>query len=111
MFTLTCNNKGCGNNMQPYIDPATDKVYCSDCKKEMQNISPFVKNQMKMNKQYKKKESNSFSVKCNKCNNLDRPKLQNNKVICTNCNNIIDNISPVFVRMLKEELEKIKKDA
>ena len=55
MFFIYCTNKGCGVQMEPYIDPKTDKVYCSACDNEIANITHFTKVQMKSLKQYKQK--------------------------------------------------------
>jgi len=109
-FSTNCTNKGCGKFQEPYIDPKTDKVFCSICHKELINITRFVKLQMKSTKQYRAKETASFSVLCNKCNQKKRPKLVNNEIICGGCGEILDNISDAFKTMLKIELKTAATD-
>jgi uncharacterized protein with PIN domain len=109
-FSVNCTNKGCAKLQQPYIDPKTDKVYCSECDREISNLSQFAKNQMKSSKQFKQKTSTSFSVKCDKCNQDNRPKLVNNELVCPNCNKILDKLSLPFKNMLKERLKKPSDD-
>ena len=107
---MTCPNKGCGEIQPPYLDKDTDKVYCSKCNKEIENITIFAKNQLKMLKQFKKKEKKSFAVKCNQCNAEERPKLVNNEVICGACNKKLDQLSGPFLLMLKDKLKKVDQD-
>ena len=97
--------------MEPYLDPKTDKVYCSKCNSEITNITYFAKVQMKSLKQYKQKNITSFSVKCDKCGQENRPKLINDNVVCPNCNKPLDNLSPAFKIMLKDKLKTVGKDA
>lgn len=111
-FNMNCTNKGCHKQMIPYIDPKTNKVYCSECEQEMENVSHFVKTQMKTLKQYKEKNTVSFSVKCNKCGKEARPKLikNNTDVACPYCNGPLDHLSVAFRNMLKEKLKTADKD-
>jgi len=104
-FSLSCTNKGCGNIQEPYIDPKTDKVYCSLCDKELPNVTYFIKVQMKNSKQFKPKKKDAFSVKCNKCSNNAQPILLNNELLCSNCKKILDNLSLPFKNILKEKLK------
>jgi hypothetical protein len=96
--------------MEPYLDPTSDKVYCSECNKEITNITYFAKSQMKASKQFKKKQSNSFSVKCKSCNNEDRPILEKNELFCNSCKKKIDGLSPIFKKMLIEKLKNFNSD-
>ena len=109
-FAMFCNNKKCGQTMEPYIDIDTDKVYCSSCENEILNITHFVKVQMKSLKQYKKKQKISFSIKCSNCSKESVPKLNNNDFICNNCNKIITNISEPFKLILKDKIKNQNKD-
>jgi hypothetical protein len=109
-FSITCTNKGCVKIQQPYIDPQTDKVFCSECDREISNISQFAKNQMKASKQFKQKLPSSFSVKCDKCNKVGRPNLINDELFCSSCNKPLTNLSLTFKNMLKEKLKKLAKD-
>jgi hypothetical protein len=105
-ITLQCSNKGCGKIQQPYIDMTDGKIYCSECDGEIANITPFVKNQMKMNKQFKQKKSKPFEVECKKCRNSDRPIIVNGEVVCAKCKKPLDHLSVPFKIMLKENLKK-----
>lgn len=95
---------------EPYIDPKTDKVYCSLCDKEIANITHFVKTQMKTLKQYKTKTAASFSVKCSKCSKEARPKLVGQDIVCPGCNKKHDHLSEPFKIMLREKLKTAEKD-
>jgi len=104
-FSLPCTNKGCGKIMSPYIDTNDDKVYCSLCDKEIINITPFIKNQMKMNKQFRQKQTKPFSVKCQNCKKEDRPKISGKDVVCAHCNKPLTHLSEPFKIMLREKLK------
>jgi len=110
-FTTNCTNKGCYKFQEPYLDLTTNKPHCSECDKEILNISSFAIAQMKSSKQFKKPEKVPFSVKCNKCNATKRPMLHNNgEVICGSCKQPLDNVSDHFKEMLKEKLKTVDKD-
>jgi hypothetical protein len=109
-FTTTCPNKGCGETQAPYLDKDTNKAYCSECHKEITNLTVFVKNQMKMNKQFKPKEKKSFSIKCVQCGVESRPKILNDEVICGSCDKPLDQLTPSFKIMLKIQLAGADKD-
>jgi hypothetical protein len=108
-FSSFCPNKGCGIQ-EPYIDPQTDKVYCSKCDNEINNITYFAKQQMKTIKQFRQKNTNSFSVKCDKCGKVERPKLVKGTVVCGICDKILESISEPFRIMLQDKLKTVNKD-
>ena len=101
-FLMLCPNKGCGSQMEPYLE-LTDN-------KEISNVTHFVKMQMKSLKQFRKKKNLSFSVKCQKCNKEDRPKIVNKEVACPSCNTIHSHLSEPFKIMLKEQLKTANQD-
>lgn len=109
-FTIVCNNKGCGDIMEPYLEPETNKVFCSKCDKELNNITHFVKSQMKQLKQFKPKKQISFSVKCKKCNHENRPIIINKDVVCPACKDVHTHLSEAFKIMLFNNLKKISQD-
>jgi hypothetical protein len=109
-FSMTCTNRGCGDLMEPYLDPSTDKVFCSKCDKELVNITHFIKAQMKQFKQFKPKKNISFAVKCKKCNTEDRPLIKNKDIICPSCKAIHSHLSQAFKIMLMEQLKKASQD-
>ena len=107
---IQCNNKGCGQINAAYLDPTTNKVYCSVCNNEIENITVFTKNQMKFAKQFKEKTKKSFSVKCKYCKNEDRPLIENDNIVCSSCLKVQDQLSPIFASMLKVQLKKLAED-
>lgn len=109
-FTMTCTNRGCGETQQPYLDRETSQVFCAKCNKEIENVTSFAKQQMKMAKQFKEKEKKSFSVKCNKCGVESRPKIDGDNVVCGSCNKKLDQLSGPFIMMLKMNLKKVDQD-
>lgn len=109
-FSTVCSNKECSKQMEPYIDPKTDKVYCSLCDKELTNASHFVKVQMKTLKQYRQKILTSFSVKCQKCGKEARPNLVKDDIVCPGCHKSHEHLSEPFKIMLREKLKTAGKD-
>jgi len=107
---MVCNNKGCGKQMEPYLDPKDDKVYCSACDKEMTNVTHFVKVQMKALKQFKQKNTISFGVKCQKCGKEDRPKVVGEDIVCPSCKKPHEHLSEPFKIMLREKLKTAGQD-
>lgn len=104
-FSLPCTNKGCGKIQNPYLDITDNKVYCSECEKEIPGITSIVKNQMKMNKQFRQKQHKPFGVKCLTCGKDDRPKLMSNgDILCVGCNKPLDHLSEPFKIMLRDRL-------
>jgi rRNA maturation endonuclease Nob1 len=110
MFSMPCTNKGCGKLQEPYLDPQTDKVYCSLCDLEISNITHFAKIQMKTLKQYKVKKTVSFAVKCPSCNKEDRPKVVGQDIVCAFCRKPMTHLSEPFKIMLREKLKTVGQD-
>lgn len=104
-FSMNCTNKGCGKMQEPFIDPKTDKVYCSVCDREVSGITHFAKMQLKALKQYRPKNTTSFAVKCPLCQKEDRPKLKDDDLVCSGCQKPLSNLSLPFKNMLKEKLK------
>jgi hypothetical protein len=88
--------------MNPYLDPMTNKVHCSDCHQEILNITQFTKSQMKSNKQFKAKQQKSFSVKC--------PILTPTDIVCSFCQQPLSHLSEPFKMMLREKISSADKD-
>jgi hypothetical protein len=105
MFSMSCTNKGCYKQMEPFLDPATNKVHCSICDGELINVTNFTKNQMKANKQFRKKNSVAFGVKCNSCGKEDRPVIVNNDIVCSSCKKPLKQLSEPFKIMLRDKLK------
>lgn len=107
---MPCTNKGCGKIQEPYLDTADDKVYCSLCDRELPNITHFVKIQMKSLKQFRKRASKPFAVKCINCNKEDQPKLVGEDIVCPGCNKPHSHLSEPFKIMLRDKLRTTNKD-
>lgn len=107
-FLLTCTSKGCGQQTNAYLDPETNEVYCAECGGIINNVSIFTKRQMAHLKQVKPKEKKSFAILCEKCKKTDRPKIVNDEIVCSLCNQTMDNLSPFYKNMLKTQLKEIK---
>ena len=103
---LQCPHKGCMKVQEAWLDPKTDKVYCSKCEQEINNGNHFIKVQLKTLKQYRPKNTTAFSVKCGKCSKEAPPELENNDVVCSACHSPLNHLSPIFKTMLKEQLKK-----
>ncbi len=99
----------CNKYQTPYLDPKTEKVYCSSCNEDYP-VNHFQKMQLKALKQYREVNKTSFAVKCNKCNKEDRPLLINDQIICGACGKEIDNLTDFFKDMLKTRLKKADKE-
>jgi len=91
---------------EAWLDPKTDKVYCSLCEKEIPNVNHFMKVQLKTLRQFRPKKTGAFVVKCGKCEKENTPILQNNDIVCPSCSSPLNNLSPIFKNMLKEQLAK-----
>lgn len=109
-FSMSCTNKGCGQVMEPYIEPKTDKVYCSACDREIGNVTHFAKVQMKSLKQFKQKKVVSFAVKCQSCGKEDRPKLVGEDIVCGACKKAHTHLSEPFKIMLRDKLRTVAQD-
>lgn len=107
---MNCTNKGCGIQMEPFIDLKDNKVYCSQCEKELENVSHFTKTQMKALKQFKKKKIISFSVKCQNCGKEERPNLVKQDIVCPACNKTHNHLSEPFKIVLRDKLKNVNQD-
>ncbi len=99
----------CAKYQTPYLDPKSQKVYCSACNEDY-TVNHFVKTQLKALKQYREVNKTSFSVKCNKCNKEDRPLLVDNEIMCGACGKEIDHLTDFFKDMLRKQLRKADKE-
>lgn len=117
-LSLFCNNtykddkgkeKKCGE-MEPYMDPKTEKVYCSKCNNEMTNVTHFMKTTMKTLKQFRQKQAVPFGVKCKNCGKEAQPKIVADDIVCPGCNKPHTHLSEPFKMMLKDKLKTTNKD-
>lgn len=117
-LALFCNNtytdnfgktKKCGQ-MEPYMDPKTEIVYCSLCNTEIPNITHFTKVTLKNLKQFRQKQAVPFGVKCQNCNKEAQPKIVGDDIVCPGCNKPHKHLSEPFKMMLKDKLKTTNKD-
>jgi Zn finger protein HypA/HybF involved in hydrogenase expression len=116
--TMVCNNtytdekgkqKKCGE-MEPYLDPKTNKVFCSKCDQEMANVTHFMKTTLKTLKQYRTKQPVPFGVKCQNCGRDAQPKVVKDDIVCPTCNKPHTHLSEPFKIMLRDKLKTANKD-
>ena len=107
---MPCTNKGCGKTMSPILDVNSNEVICSDCQREITNVSSFAKAQMKSLGQVKKDSKKSFAVKCISCGKETRPIELNNDLVCGSCKKPLSNISEPFKQMLRANLKNADKE-
>lgn len=111
-FRVYCDNKGCMLEMEPVLDKALDKVYCTKCDQEIKNITKFAKAQMTSLGQIKRKErvQRAFAVKCQKCLKEAPPKLDRTGklLICSACDKQLENISAPFAHTIKQYIKNNK---
>jgi Zn finger protein HypA/HybF involved in hydrogenase expression len=117
-LSLICNNtytdankkqRKCGQ-MEPYMDPKTEKVYCSRCDNEIPNVNHFTKTTMKTLKQFRQKQQIAFGVKCQNCGKEAQPKVAGNDIVCPTCGKPHSHLSEAFKLMLKDALKTANKD-
>jgi len=105
-FSINCTTKGCQKLMQPYLDPKTDKVYCSICDSEISQVTSIIKNQLKLFKKFRPKKVVPYAVKCPNCNLENTPILLNKEPSCPSCKSILTNLSEPFKLLLKTKLSE-----
>jgi len=108
MATLTCTNKGCyKTTSDSLLDTTTDEIMCAECGKPIAGISPFTKRSMiGLGKVRSKHTEKAYSVECKKCTRVGQPKEdENGKYVCFHCGEEL-NITPYFIKMLKEHNTK-----
>ncbi len=106
MFRIFCDQKGCRKEMSPVLDKADNKVYCTECDKEIANVTEFMKNQMVSLGQIKRqqKQQQAFSVKCIGCGKENPPVLKGKDLVCSVCNHNMDHLSAPFALAIKDFL-------
>jgi Zn finger protein HypA/HybF involved in hydrogenase expression len=116
--SLICNNtyiddkkkkRTCGQ-VEVYMDPKTEKIYCPLCNNEMLNVSHFMKVTMKTLKQFRQKVTVAFGVKCLFCGSEAQPKIVKDDIVCPKCDKVHSHLSEPFKIMLKDKLKTTNRD-
>lgn len=109
-FRTFCDNKGCKEEMAPVIDKKTLKVYCSECKEEINSVDEFMKRQLISMGQVRKADETkmAYAVVCPECKEKGTPKLgKKREIICSACEkDITDKLSGPFVQVLRGALSR-----
>lgn len=103
---ISCDNKGCFKGQEALLDVKTNQVICTECGKDISNISSFTKRALKDSGQIKKDQPNNkaFGVKCSKCQKTVSPVLTpNKKIVCSSCSEELE-LSVPFKTMLLHTL-------
>ena len=116
--SLICNNsytdekkkvRKCGQ-VEPYMEPKTEKIYCPSCNNEIPNVTHFMKVTMKTLKQFRQKPTVAFGVKCQNCGKEAQPKVVNDDIVCPQCEKPHNHLSEPFKIMLKDKLKTTNKE-
>jgi ribosomal protein S27E len=109
-FSMWCPTKGCRKQQEPFLNPITNEVECSECGGVIPNVSHFVKVQMKSLGQTKKHPKSAFAVRCDKCKTNALPKLgANDKLVCVGCGAELV-VSKPFEIMARDRINKGNSD-
>ena len=106
MFQMNCNNKGCGKYQAPTLNKQDNEVYCSECGKIISNANHFTKSQLVALGQTKKAAKSAYAIRCIKCKAEALPKLNNDKLVCSQCGVEHNNISKPFQIMVRAAIKK-----
>lgn len=112
-FFTFCDNKGCRKNMAPVISKEDNKVYCTECGKEIHTVDNFMKRQMVSLGQVQRAERRklAWSVKCNECGKEGPPVLDKagKELICSYCGKPLKDLNKPFANMVLENLRSQRK--
>lgn len=99
-FSIFCDNKGCGERMEPVLDINTDEAICTECNKPIKSVTSFTKGQMKALGQVKRarESTTAFVVECRFCRTKSNPVIKEKKLYCSGCGRHFDNLSAPFVQ-------------
>ena len=107
MFSIYCDNKGCGKQQEPMLDLDTNEVICSECGKPIKCVTQFAKVQMRALGQIKRSgdRQKAFSVKCPHCEKEGQPKCgDGDKLLCSICGKELDHLSKPYKSAVLEYL-------
>lgn len=112
---ITCDNKGCYNQNYHKLDVESDKVFCLECKQEINAVSPYMKKVLKSNNQTFKRARSSNEMTCKNCGFTGDPILLDYgkdvyEVACSKCKVADAHLTNYFVEPLKmnPDVKKVK---
>jgi|SRR5271157_1336846 len=95
--------------MRPVVNKETLEAYCTECGKTINNISIFMRRQMRDLGQIQRNEKKrlAWSVKCNHCQQEGPPELDKagEILICSFCKKTLDQLARPFAQMIKVNLQ------
>jgi len=100
---ITCDNKGCFETGEPTLNLETNEVICGSCGKVINNVSYFMKVQLKALGQTtrNKPPNKAFTVQCQRCGQIVKPILTKNKAIMCPCGAEMTHLPPPIAHMLR----------
>lgn len=107
-----CDNKGCKKEMRPVVNKDTLEAYCTECGQTVNNISIFMRRQMRDQGQVQRNEKKrlAWSVKCNHCQKEGPPELnKSGELVCSFCKKELDHLAKPFAQMIKLNLNAQKR--
>ncbi len=104
-FKTFCDVKGCHKEMEPVLDRITNKVYCTECGKEINCVSEFMKRQLVSLGQTKSKKSEKipYAVKCHICAKEDVPVVKGTKLFCRACDQELIQVPRPFAEIIRQK--------
>ena len=105
-FSIFCDNKGCGERMEPILDINTNEAICTECNKPIKSVTQFTKSQMRALGQVKRaiESRQAFVVECTFCRTKASPTIKDKKIYCSGCGKHMDNLSAPFVQSLLQNV-------
>lgn len=106
-FLLQCQNKDCKKTTEVVLDKNTNRVHCSDCDSEIQNVTLFVKSTLNNMKKYRipKKSYSSYALECKNCHKKMTPILIKEELHCPECrytHDVTSHFKNMFIANLKK---------
>lgn len=109
-FLINCDNKGCGQAQEPFLDLTTDEVICSACQGAIKNITSFTKRQLKSMGQTLKTKKEAGSILCGVCKLQALPKESGSQLLCPKCQNLHQNIPRAYEVVVREMIKQKAKE-
>jgi len=104
MIIINCDNKGCMKSDFHLLDTKTNEVICTECGEVINNVTYFMKIQLKSLGQIVRDSGTkeAFSITCESCNKKNKPLVdKKGNIVCPVCNHIQENVPLPFANMLR----------